>query len=372
MTAPVVLFGYALLVGTLGARLLQRARWPQRSPRTGILAWQALTTSVLLSVFLAGVALALPTLPVTTDLAEWLDACALALQAHYATPGGAAVATAGAVLAAAVAARVLYCLGAGWSATRRRRVKQRQGVRLIAHRHAGSGALVVPHDTAVVYCLPGGRGEVVLTSAAIDALDEAELTAVLAHERAHLRMRHDVVLAAASALRAAFPFVPGFAVGHAELTRLVEMHADDAAVSDGERRSLATALVILAGATHPTGTLAAGGETALARVRRLADPMEPLGATRSVFAVCVGRPPRLGGARSRPCRRRCPAPVRGSNTGRVGASDGRNRHTSMRRTPAAPRLPAKLESRLRPDARWARCCSGLVALCTTQLLHLGA
>lgn len=285
MTAPAILLGYALLVGTLGSRFLHRSRWPQRSPRTGILAWQALTTSVVLSVILAGVALALPTLPLTADLASWLHACALALQAHYATPGGAAVATVGAAVAAVVTARAGYCLISGWSAARRRRVRQRQGLRLIAERHAGSGALVVPHHTAVVYCMPGRRGQVVLTSGAVDALGEAELMAVLAHERAHLRMRHDAVLTAASSLRTAFPFVPAFALAHAELARLVEMQADDAAVRGGDRRALATALVTLAGATHPTGTLAAGGETALARVRRLAHPMEPLGPARSTLVV---------------------------------------------------------------------------------------
>lgn len=285
MTAPAILLGYALVVGTVGAGLLQRSRWPQRSPRTGILAWQALTTSVVLSVILAGIALALPTLPLTADLASWLHACALALQAHYATPGGAITATAGAVLAALVTARVLYCLGAGWAAARRRRARQRRGVRLIAHRHADSDALVVPHDVAVVYCMPGRRGQVVLTSGAIDALAKTELSAVLAHERAHLRMRHDAVLTVASALRAAFPFVPAFRRALAELARLVEMQADDAAVRDGDRRALATALVTLAGAPHPRGTLAAGGETALARVRRLALPAEPLGPARTVLVV---------------------------------------------------------------------------------------
>lgn len=240
---------------------------------------------MVLSVILAGTALALPTLPLTTDLASWLHACALALRAHYATPGGAALATAGAAVAALVTARILYCLGAGWSTAHRRRGQQRQGVLLIAHRHDDSGALVVPHDTPVVYCMPGRRGQVVLTSGALNALDEAELTAVLAHERAHLRLRHDTVLTVASALRAAFPFVPAFTLAHAELARLVEMHADDAAVRDGNRRPLATALVTLAGATHPASTLAAGGATALARVQRLAYPVEPLRLATSVLVV---------------------------------------------------------------------------------------
>lgn len=285
MTAPAVLLSFAMLAAIVGARLLQHATWPQRSPRTGILAWQALSVSVVLSVVLAGMAVGLPTLPLTTDLAEWLHACALALQAHYATPGGAAAATAGAVLAVAVMVRLGYCLAIGWSAARRRRCEQRHGLQLVAHHHPMAGALVLKHDTPAVYCIPGRRGGVVVTTAALDTLDDGELEAVLAHERAHLRARHHVVLATAHAMRAAFPFVPLFAVAYAQLEKLVEMHADDTALKHSDRRVLATALVALAHAAHPAGTLAAGGDTALARVRRLAKPSDPLGIARSGLAV---------------------------------------------------------------------------------------
>ncbi len=285
MTAPLILLGYALLVGSLGGRLLQRASWPQRSPRTGILAWQAMTFSVPLSVVLAGTALALPTLPITTDLANWLDACARALQTHYATPGGAAMATAGAALAGGVSVRLVYCLAIGWSVARRCRAQQRRGLELIADHNAQSGALVVRHGTPAVYCMPGRRGQVVMTTGALDTLDGLEIAAVLAHERAHLRARHDVVLAAARAVHAAFPFVPLFATAHAQLARLVEMHADDAALRNSDRRDLATALVTLAGAAHPAGTLAAAGGAVLTRVQRLARPVEPLGMAGSMLAV---------------------------------------------------------------------------------------
>jgi len=285
VTAPLILLGYALLIGTLGARGLQRANWPDRAPVLGILAWQALTSSVVLSVMLAGAALALPTLPVTADLADLLRACALALQAHYATPGGAAVAAVGAVLAAGVAARIGYCLAVGWAVTRRHRRRQRQVLELLGHRHAGSGAVVVKHAAAAAYCVPGRRGRVVLTTAALNTLGDAELAAVLAHERAHLRGRHDLVLAGAAALMAAFPFVPVFGTAHAQLARLVEMHADDHALGYSDRRVLATALVALSGAAHPVGALGAGGQSALARVQRLAAPLPPLG--RSVSAVVL-------------------------------------------------------------------------------------
>ena len=285
MTAPLILLGYALVVGTAGARWLQHLKWPQRSPGLGILVWQALSGSVVLSVVLAGTALALPALPVTADLADLLHACALAVQAHYATPGGAAVAVAGATLATAVIGRLAYCMVAGWSVTRRLQTVQRGGLALVARRHVATGAMVLQHHTPAVYCMPGRGGEVVLTTAALDALNGPEVAAVFAHERAHMRRRHDIVLVAASALRAAFPFIPLFGIAKVQSQRLVEMHADDVASRSSDRRVLATALVRLAGATHPAGTLGAGGDCALARVRRLTNPVESLGMARSVLAV---------------------------------------------------------------------------------------
>lgn len=285
MTAPLVLLGYAILVATAGSRCLQRAEWPQRSPRLGILLWQALAASVVVSVVLAGAALALPALPVTTSVAEFLEACAMALREHYATPGGAALSFVGAFVVIAVVGRVTYFLAVVLSKGRRERAVQRRSLALVAGRDLGSGALVVEYATPAVYCLPGRGREVVFTSAALAALDAGQVDAVLAHEWAHLRGRHDLVLAAAGALQAAFPFISFFAVARAELARLVEMHADDTAVGDRDRLLLATALVTLAEGTAPPGTLGAGGASAVARVRRLAQPALPLGRPGSLFAA---------------------------------------------------------------------------------------
>ena len=89
------------------------------------------------------------------------------------------------------------------------------------------------HPAAVAYCLPGRVGTIVLTTAALAALDDAELAAVLAHERAHLRGRHHLVLAAASALAQTLPFLPGLCTAQTELARLLEMIADDKAADRG-------------------------------------------------------------------------------------------------------------------------------------------
>lgn len=285
MIAPALLLTYAVLVGGGGARRLAQAQWPQRAPRLGIWAWQALTASLVLAALLAGAALAVPTLPVSTRLAGWLDACLLAVRQHYSTPGGAVAASAGAVMVVVVLGRFGSVLATECVTTSWRRMRQRRRLLVLAARDAATGVLVLPHATPAAYCLPGRRGIIVFTSAAVGALDAQQQEAVLAHERAHLRGRHDAVLTLAAVLRAAFPFVPAFTLAQTELQRLVEMRADDAAAAAGDRQILATALVTLAVGPVPTATIGAGGDTALARVHRLARPADPLGRPAAVAAA---------------------------------------------------------------------------------------
>lgn len=287
MTAPLALAGYLLLVGTAGAAWLRAATWPHRSPVLGILAWQATSLSVLLALPLVGIAVALPSLSLTTNLADALHACALALQEQYATPGGALVATAGLGLAAGVGLRTAYCLAAAWLRTRRERATQRRALALVGSKESYAGAWLVDHPAPSVYCMPGRRRRVVVTTGAVTALDTAQMAAVLAHERAHLQARHDVVLLVATALQSAFPFVPLFRIAREQLAVLVEMHADDRALRTSDREDLATALVSLAEGAAPVGAFGAGGASALARVRRLSRPPVPLGLPRRLVTLAA-------------------------------------------------------------------------------------
>jgi Zn-dependent protease with chaperone function len=266
---------------------MQRANWTQRSPRLGICAWQALTASVVLSVVLGGATLALPALPAVDGLADLLQACVSAVRAHYTTPGGAAASSLGALVVVAVAGRLGLVFAAESWTLHRCRMVQRRSLRLVAQRHGDTGVLVVPHHTAAVYCIPGRRGTIVFTSAALATLDPPQVEAVLAHERAHLNRRHHRVLAVAAMLQKAFPFVPAFRAAHVELVRLVEMQADDAALAASERRVLATALIALASSAVPRGAIGAGGTAALARVHRLARSARPLGVRRSSLIVAA-------------------------------------------------------------------------------------
>ena len=276
MSTALALLAYATVAGVLGARWLPRARWSERAPWLAVLTWQALTASVVISVALAGLALAVPIWPMGGELAGFLDTCAMLLREQYATPGGAAAGTVGLLLTVGVLGAPLYCLiTAGWAARRRRR-EQLDAVALLGTRDRDLGVTVLEHPACAAYCVPGRGGSVVITSAALAALDAAQIDAVLAHERAHLSGHHHLVIQAAGALRRAFPFVPVFAVAFTEISRLTEMVADDVSARGRDRLTLASALVRLAGGSAPAGALGAGGSTAAARVRRLAGTTMPL------------------------------------------------------------------------------------------------
>ncbi|TNB75649.1 M56 family metallopeptidase [Arthrobacter sp. BB-1] len=286
MIAPVFLILLAVVLAVFGPMVLKRSTWLERSPWVGIAAWQALSISLVSTVVLAGLSLAVPVIPWTTDLAQLVRACAMALLEQYSTPGGAIVSTTGLVGAAAVLARVAYSLVSGLTTAARSRTRQLEALAMIASPHENLDALVIEHAAPAAYCLPGRNSQIVLTSAALSALDPKQLDAVLAHERAHLHGRHHLILAAADALLHAFPGITAFRDARAALGRLVEMMADDDAAASSDRLTVATALVRLAERSMtPAAALGAGSESALNRVRRLLSPARPLGMGRTAVAT---------------------------------------------------------------------------------------
>ncbi|MFD7404181.1 M56 family metallopeptidase [Streptomyces sp. NPDC059866] len=275
MKIALPLLGYAVVLAVLAPMWLTRAGWTSRSPRLGIWAWQALTATVVVSVALAGLAVAVPSVAFSGSLADMLQACVLSLRAQYAAPGGAAVAASGTVLAVAVVGRVGWCLAAGLWRARRERSRHAEVLALVGSHRSDLGVTVLDDDRPAVYCLPGYGHRIVLTSATLAALEPSALDAVIAHERAHIRGRHHLVLGYAEALVRAFPRVALFRTAATETRRLVEMAADDEATRGSGRLTLAGALVELAGAGAPASALAAGGDVAR-RVRRLMGPHRPL------------------------------------------------------------------------------------------------
>jgi Zn-dependent protease with chaperone function len=262
-----MLLGYAVAVSVVGCRVLRRS-WTSRAPRAAVVGWQALSTSVVSAILLAAVSLALPFLPLRFSLASLLGAHSVAIIEHYETPVGVWPGILGLAVVAGLASMLVVTTGRSFLRKRRVRRSQLASLRLVGHPHP-DGFTVIDHQVPVAYCLPGGSGTVVLSSAALKLLDPRERELVLAHERSHLRARHDLALAYSDALARTFPWVPLFAVAHDHVATLLEMAADDAAAGARDRRRLAVALVALGTGVRPETALAASNTALLQRVRRL-------------------------------------------------------------------------------------------------------
>ena len=275
MTAAAGLLTYAGLLLAAAPRLA-RAGWPDRAPRLAIAAWLALAYSAAASVALAGLALAAPAHRLSTLLAWLFRACAMPLDPQYAPPGGPALGVAGGVLAVAVAARMAWCAAATLAATVRAGRRHRARLRLAGRLDERLGALVVEHVEPAAYCLPGPRRPVVVTTAVLRLLDEAQLVAVVAHERAHQAGRHHLLVALAAMPAAAFGRIPALRHARDEVARLAELAADDAATARSPRLAVAEALLTMGSAPVISPALGAGGSTAAARVRRLIAAPRPL------------------------------------------------------------------------------------------------
>jgi Zn-dependent protease with chaperone function len=177
-------------------------------------------------------------------------------------------------------ALLVWVLLAASAAVVRARQRQRALLSLLAHGDPKvPGALVVDYPAAAAYCLPGLRSAIVISAGTLDLLDSAELAAVLAHERAHLRERHDLVLLPFVALQNGFAWSPVVRKAHQAVALLIEMHADDRARRHRPARELATALLRVGaagGGLAPSGALAAADAAAdcdvAARVTRLLRP----------------------------------------------------------------------------------------------------
>ena len=262
MITPVLLAALALALTGPAPALLARSTWPYRIPRAAVALWQANSLAAVLAALGAGIALSYSTAGEPgrprfdpSSVRDLLAALIL-------------------VMTASVLVRLLWAAGRVAVGTRARRKRHRDLVDVLATPDSLiPGLRVLAEETPLAYCLPALRGaRVVVSVGALERLDDSELRAVLAHEQAHLRARHDLVLEAFTALHQAFPRFVRSDVALEQARTLVELLADDDARRRNGPRPLARALVALAGAPAPEAGLAAAKSATVLRVQRLADP----------------------------------------------------------------------------------------------------
>jgi Zn-dependent protease with chaperone function len=279
----------AIAVGSArGASALQRASWPRRSPAAAILLWQALGLAGGLAAVGALLAIGVdaPGSRSSGVLGALGALLGRLLTGQLLDPHQSLVITAARLVmlisGLALLTVLWYVLAMAFADAIGARRRQRELLALLAHGDPKApGALVVDYPAAAAYCLPGIRSQIVVSVGTLDLLAPAELAAVLAHERAHLRARHDLVLIPFTSLRRAFPRSRVITQAYCTVALLVEMMADDRALRALPARELATALLRFgtAGAEcAPAGALAvATAEGQLtARVNRLLTPPPPL------------------------------------------------------------------------------------------------
>jgi bla regulator protein blaR1 len=278
----------AVAVGSVRcASAMLRASWPRRSPAAAILLWQALGLAGGLAAIGALLAIGVSGPGVRPGVLGGLAALAVRLaegrwlapdQSLFLTAVRLVAFTAGTVLFTMLCWVLVVAFADAIGARRR----QRELLALLAHGDPKvPGALVIDYPAAAAYCLPGIRSQIVVSVGTLDLLGPAELTAVLAHERAHLRARHDLVLIPFTSLRRAFPRSLMIVQAHRTVALLVEMMADDRAlrVRGLVARELATALLRFGTAgtdSAPAGALSAAEGELTARVNRLLAPPRPL------------------------------------------------------------------------------------------------
>ena len=263
--------------------MLARASWPMRAPRAAIVLWQSIALAAVLSAFSAGIAIASrlfvpgpdgrPTATITSEI----DALGWPLWTAYVVVFAVTL---------VIGARLTYAVVQVAIATRRRRAHHRMVVDLVG-KSQGSHLRILDVAQPLAYCLPGVRSRVVVSEGALSTLADNEMAAILTHERAHLRARHDLVLEMFTAVHAAFPRFVRSANALSAVRLLIELLADDAAVRAAGPTPLARALVACASGHTPSGAMAAGGPTTVLRVRRLGGRPNSLALAASAYLAAA-------------------------------------------------------------------------------------
>ncbi len=252
-----------VLLGLIGLALalpvpavLARMSWPMLVPRAGIILWQSFALAAVLAI--SGAALSTALWLVTHDELTWWR-----VALHLTIMG----------IGVLVWTRFWWAAWTVYRETQARRRRQRALVDLLGEADGMAPALrILQEETPIAYCVPGiGSPRIVVSQGTISTLSAAEYAAVLEHERAHVRRRHDLVLEAFTVLHRAFPRFLRTDAPLVQSQIMVELLADDVARRSFGQAPVAGALVALAGSPTPAGALGVGG-AATVRMSRLQQP----------------------------------------------------------------------------------------------------
>lgn len=154
---------------------------------------------------------------------------------------------------------------------------------------AGQSVTVIPHGQPTAFALANRRWGIVVSTALLQALTNEELIAVVAHEAAHLRQRHHIILGVLHGGMSPLRRVPLVAVINAAIPLYLEMAADNAARQRTSTPILASALLKLGEKSGPAVSHDSSGAIALhaAGTDRIRHLVAPPAGTQGVASVSV-------------------------------------------------------------------------------------
>lgn len=224
--------------------LLARAKWPAAAPVLALALWQSIALaggiSMIGSLLLAGLE------PFGDDLASRVSGAAASLFTGPLPPDVSLLHTFSLSAAVLLTAHLLLNLALTSERSRRQRHRHMELLRLLSSPLPDEPATrIIDHPAPAAYCLPGARSVTVLSEGMIELLSPDELEAVIAHERAHLRQKHHLLLDAFRSWKRALPWFPIATRAQDAVALLVEMLADDTARRTSGDAALADAIRIV-------------------------------------------------------------------------------------------------------------------------------
>jgi len=225
-----------ILAGPVSARFAH-ARWGARFPVGALVVWQAVGLAGGLAVLTGEL-----TIAAGSTARPWRSA----VGGLFTGTGGVAYA----IGVALFAVSLLWLLGVlvlSFARAARLRAEHRALVRLLSAPADVSDVAVDVIDTDVpfAYSVPGRSSRVVMSKATTALLTDAQLAAVVAHERAHLTQRHSLLVQPFVAWQRSLPMLAAAAAARWRVEQLVEMVCDDAAVRAAGADAVSGALAVL-------------------------------------------------------------------------------------------------------------------------------
>jgi len=229
---------------------LARAGWVTRAPRAAVALWHSLGISATLATIGAGLCVA--TERFHAGFVGGVGELGEGIVGGHPLQGLGLPDALGLTLAADVGVVLVSVVGVVVLRTVLARAHHRRLLNLLATpSRSRRGTLTLDHPSPVAYCLPGLRPRIVISSGTVRLLDQAQLAAVIEHERGHAHERHGLVMLPMTSLTEPFRWIPYARLAPRAVAGLLEMAADDHAARRHAPSSLASALVALSTSSGP-------------------------------------------------------------------------------------------------------------------------